>query len=90
MKHGRIPSWSPGIKRVKVVYGLSSDLTPSCSSITGRVYSKTISQRVLVNAASATPIDWLPAEERTDGADIALMAKKVSLLLALGPKTDCV
>jgi hypothetical protein len=90
-KHGRMSSWSAGIKRAKVVvYGLSSDLTPSCSSIAERVYSKTISQRVFVNAVSATPVDWLPAKERTDGTDVALMAKEVSLFLALGPETDCV
>lgn len=45
---------------------------------------------MLVNAASAAPIDWLPAKECANCADIALMAEEVRLLLALGPETDSV
>lgn len=52
--------------------------------------SNSISRRMLVNAVSAAPIDWLPAKECADCADIAFMAEEVRLFLALGPETDSI
>lgn len=53
-------------------------------------YSNSISRRMLVNAVSAAPIDWLPAKECANCAYIALVAEEVRLFLAFGPETDSI
>jgi hypothetical protein len=42
----------------------------------------------LVDAVSATPVLRLASDEGANGAEIALVAQEIRLLLALGPEAD--
>lgn len=42
----------------------------------------------VVNTVSATPVLRLASDEGTNGAEVALVAQEIGLLLALGPEAD--